>query len=76
MSTALIQTLRSISPQPALLIGEVLAVNGDNTSTVEFLDGSQQRVRGTTVAVGQAAFVRNGIVEGLAPSRVAFEIEI
>lgn len=72
----LLQGLRQLLPQPAVLIGDVLAVHADNTSTVAFPDGSQQRVRGTSVAVGQPAFVRNGIVEGLAPSRVAIVIEV
>lgn len=74
--TNLHRRLAELLPQPALLIAEVLAVNADNTSTVEFPDGSQQRVRGTSVAVGQPAFVRNGVVEGLAPARVATTIEI
>lgn len=68
--------LLEILPQPALLIGEVLAVNSDNTSTVEFPDGSQQRMRGTSVAVGQPAFVRDGVIEGLAPAYTATVIEI
>ena len=76
MSVNVFRRLRELLPQPALLIADVLAVNSDNTSTVEFPDGSQQRVRGTSVAVGQPAFVRNGIVEGLAPARSAVEIEI
>jgi hypothetical protein len=68
--------LKELLPQPALQIAEVLAVNADNTSTVEYPDGGQQTVRGTSVAVGQPAFVRNGVVEGLAPARTATVIEI
>lgn len=68
--------LRELLPQQPLLIADVLAVNDDNTSTVEYPDGSQQRVRGASVAVGQPAFIRNGVVEGLAPARVATVIEI
>jgi hypothetical protein len=72
----LYRALQQLLPQPALLIADVLEVHSDNTSTVEFPDGSQQRVRGATVAVGQPAFVRNGIIEGLAPARIATVIEI
>jgi hypothetical protein len=68
--------LKQLFPQPQVLIGTVLAVNTDNTSTVQYPDGSTQRVRGANVAVGQPAFVRNGIVEGLAPARAATVIEI
>ena len=72
----LYRALQQLLPQPALLIAEVLEVHSDNTSTVEFPDGSQQRVRGAIVAVGLPAFVRNGIIEGLAPARIATVIEI
>ena len=74
--TLLLQSLRGLLPQPGILIGDVLAVHADNTSTVQFPDGTQQRVRGTSVAVGQPAFVRGGVVEGLAPARVATTIEV
>ena len=76
MSTNVFRRLREMLPQPAVLIAEVIAVHDDNTSSVELPDGSQQRVRGTSVAVGQPAFVRNGVVEGLAPAREAIVIEI
>lgn len=68
--------LRELVPQPALQIATVISVSSDNTSTVEFPDGSRQVARGTIVAVGAPAFVRNGVVEGLAPSRTATVIEI
>lgn len=74
--TSIYRALRQLLPQPAVLIADIVAINADNTSTVEFPDGSQQRVRGTSVAVGQPAFVRNGIVEGLAPAREATTIEV
>jgi hypothetical protein len=68
--------LRELVPQPALQIATVISVSSDNTSTVEFPDGSRQVARGTIVAVGSPAFVRNGVVEGLAPARTATVIEI
>jgi len=72
----LFRYLRERMPAPALQIATVMAVNADNTSTVQYPDGTQQRARGTAVAVGQPAFVRNGVVEGLAPARSATVIEI
>lgn len=76
MSTNLFRRLQELMPQPALQIAKVMAVNSDQTSTVQYPEGNQQRVRGTSVAVGQPAFVRNGIIEGLAPAFVATVIEI
>lgn len=72
----LFRALKEAFPAPALQIADVLAVHADNTSTVEYPDGSQQRVRGTIVAIGEPAFIRNGVIEGLAPGRVATVIEI
>lgn len=72
-----LQTIIGFLPkQPPLLIADVLAINSDNTSTVQFPGGAQQRVRGTIVAVGQPAFVRNGEIEGIAPARTVTVIEI
>lgn len=68
--------LRELTAPPPLLIADVLAVNADNTSTVQFPDGSQQRVRGTIVAVGSPAFIRSDTIEGLAPARTATVIDI
>ena len=76
MSTNLFRFIREINPQPTLQIATVLSVNGDNTSTIEYPDGSQQVARGTSVSVGSAAFVRNGVIEGVAPARVAVTGEI
>lgn len=71
-----IARLRALLPQPALLIAQVLAVHADQTSTVQYPDGSVQRVRGTIVAVGQPAFVRAGVIEGLAPAMSSVVIEV
>lgn len=68
--------LVNLLPATPLQIAQVVAVNTDNTSTVQFADGSLQRVRGTIVAVGQPAFVRAGIVEGVAPSRSVIVVEV
>jgi hypothetical protein len=76
VSENLYRRLRELLPQPALQIADVLAINSDNTSTVEYPGGGQQRVRGTSVAAGQPAFVRNGVIEGLAPARTATVIEV
>jgi hypothetical protein len=70
------RALRELLPDPPLLIGVVLAVHSDNTSTVEYPGGGQQRVRGTIVAVGQPAFISGDIIQGLAPAMTATVIEI
>lgn len=69
MTTNAYLRLKELLPPPPLLVAEVIAHNADGTSTLELPGGSQFRARGTIVAIGAAAWVRNGIVEGLAPTR-------
>jgi len=73
-TTNLWKRLKQLLPDAPLLIGTV-----DSTSTygaiVLLPDGSPVSVRGTA-SVGQKVFVRNGIIEGVAPSLTAVLIEI
>lgn len=56
-----------LAPAP-LLIGEVTAHRSDGKSEITLPSGETILARGTTVAVGQNAYVRDGLVEGEAPS--------
>jgi hypothetical protein len=81
MSTNIYARLRAVLPEPPQLLAKVLAHNADGTSTIELplglastpvapgvATGSTLRVRGTQVAVGQRAWVRNGVIEAQAPT--------
>jgi cation transporter-like permease len=74
--TNLFRGLIELLPKTPLTIGEVVAVHGDDTSTVQYLGGGQQRVRGTGFAVAAKVFVRAGVIEGVAPSLAAFVVEV
>lgn len=77
MSTNLYRALRELLPEPALQVATVTVVNTlEGTSTITWPGGSTQRVRGTSVAAGQPAFVRNGVIEGAAPALDYVEIEV
>lgn len=89
MSTNVFARLRALLPQPAVLVGLVVAHNADDTSTIELplgiglasygpgvAAGSLIRARGTQVPVGQNAFVRAGVVESQAPSATPTQITI
>lgn len=84
MSTNLFARLRALLPAPPVLVGTVVAHNADGTSSVEIPSGvasaplapglstgSTLRARGTQVAVGLRAYVRDGVVEGEAPAGTA-----
>lgn len=77
MSTNLFRALRDLLPEPLLLVATVVSINaGQGTSLVQFPGGGQQTVRGTGVAAGLKAFVRNGLVEGPAPALTSITIEV
>ena len=77
MSTNLYRALRELLPEAPLQVATVVAVHtSTGDSTVEWPGGSQQRVRGVSVAAGQHAFVRNDVIEGVAPALTLEVIEV
>ena len=76
MSTNVYRRLVELLPSDPLLIASVVSHNGDGTSTVEFPGGARMNVRGTTVAVGQPAFIKSGAIERQAPALTALTVDI
>lgn len=76
-NTNLYRALRELLPEAPLQVATVADVQGaEGTCTITWPGGSQQRVRGTSVGTGQLAFVRNGVIEGTAPSLTLETIEV
>jgi hypothetical protein len=76
-TTNLYRALRDLLPDAPLQVATVTAVHtATGDSTVTWPGGDQQRVRGTSVAAGSNAFVRNGVVEGAAPDLTVVTIEV
>lgn len=73
-TTNLWKRLKQLLPEPPLLIGDVVAVSTYG-ATVELPDGSLVSVRGDAT-VGQQVFIRDGLIEGLAPALTPILIEI
>ena len=65
---------RRLLPAPPLLVGEVIS-SGSGIVLVELPGGDRITVRGEGT-VSTAVFVRNGVVEGPAPSLAGATIEI
>ena len=63
-------------PSDPLLVAQVVTLHADGTSTVEFQNGSQLRVRGQGVAVAAYAFIRGGEIRGEAPAVVPVVLEV
>jgi hypothetical protein len=67
--------LLSLLPSSPLLVGQVESV-GTGTVTVQYPGGGTQMVRATGYAIGAKVFVRDGVVEGLAPALPTVTIEV
>lgn len=57
-------------------IVQVIAQIGDGQSRVQFDGGAEQIVYGQNVAIGNMAYLRDGVIIGEAPSSELIEIEI
>lgn len=77
MSTNLYRALKELLPDAPLQVATVISRNPTiGTSIVAWPGGEQQTVRGATVASGDMAFVRDGVIEGVAPSLTFETIEV
>lgn len=74
MSFNLYKRLRALFPGARLQVGSVTAVDGAKV-TVELPDGATMTVRGSAT-IGSKVYVRDGAIEGQAPSLATVEIEI
>lgn len=66
--------LKGLLPDAPLEVGEVLAII-DGTATVQLPGGGLVQARGTTT-VGARVFVRDGLIEGNAPSLTVEIIDV
>lgn len=65
---------KALTPDAPLLVGEVQSISG-GVATIELPDGSQVTARGST-SVGARVFVRDGVIEGNAPTLTVEFIEV
>lgn len=75
MQTNVYRALLELLPQEPLQVGDVTALNPDDTRTVELPGGGEIRVRGDA-GLGDRVFVRGGVIEGPAPALTALTIDV
>lgn len=68
------RVFKDLLPESPLLIGTVASSSGD-VHVVTLIDGGMLTVRGEGT-LGQRVFIRDGVIEGTAPSLTAEVIEI
>ncbi len=71
----LYEQFRQLIPDPPLQAGTVVGVVGAGSVTVALPGGGLIRARGSA-AIGQKVFVRDDVIEGVAPSLTLEIIEI
>lgn len=74
MSYNLFKQFRDLLPEPSLLVGSVISAQ-TGRAVVQMPDGAFANVVGEAT-VGQKVFIRNGVIEGPAPSLTVETIEI
>ena len=67
-----LRRFRALLPAEPLLYAEVLAHNSDGSSTVETPEGNTFRARGTSVSVGDYAYIQGGRILEAAPDLPLF----
>lgn len=70
----LYEQFRQLIPEPPLQVGTVVSVSTGSV-TIELPGGGLIRARGSA-AIGQNVFVRDDVIEGVAPSLTLEIIEI
>ena len=66
---------RRLVPSAPMVIVTVASVATDGTSMVTTAAGGSLRVFGDTVAAGNKAYIRDGIIIGEAPNMTHYELE-
>lgn len=66
--------LLELLPKRPVQVGEVTA-SSDGVSTVELPSGESIRVRGVAT-IGSRVFVRDGVIEGAAPTLPVVEVDV
>ena len=70
----LYKAFKSLLPNPPLQIGTVDSVSG-GTATITMPDGGIAQARGSA-SVGQRVFLRDGVIEGIAPTLTIEGIDV
>jgi len=67
---------RDLLPSRAQMIGEVLSVHADGTSTIELPDGTSLRVTGDSVAVAAWALVEGNRIISEVPALPTYDADV
>lgn len=75
-NTNIFNRLQNLFPPNIRTVVTITAINSDGTSTATTLGGTSVIVQGTSVAVGQRAFVVNGEITRQAPNHTIQQVTV
>lgn len=76
MTINVFNRFQALTPKTTVSVVEITVINGDGTSTATTLAGVTITVLGTSVTVGNKAFVRGGEILRQAPNLTVTELAI
>lgn len=76
MSENIFKRFRALLPTTPLLVGTITAVNANGSCRVDMPGGGKAVVIGTGYTVGQQVFIKDRIIQGVAPSLSYYELEV
>ena len=76
MAVNVFTRFQALIPSKPLLVGTITAVNTNGSCRVDMPGGGKAVVIGTGYTVGQQVFIKDRIIQGVAPSLSYYELEV
>jgi len=76
MSENIFKRFQALLPSTPLLVGTIASVNANGSCRVDMPGGGKAVVIGTGYTVGQQVFIKDRIIQGVAPSLSYYELEV
>ncbi len=75
-TTNIWQQFKALIPEGVRVVVTITANNGNGTSQATLRDGSIITVKGDSIATGQKVFIKDGEINGTAPSLAQYEVKV
>ena len=75
-TTNIWQQFKQLLPEGSRVVVSIVSHHTNNTSRARLRNGTVVTVSGTSVGVGERAFVKDGEVKGAAPDLPQYEAEV
>ncbi|PHR26556.1 MAG: hypothetical protein COA36_11790 [Desulfotalea sp.] len=76
MAENIFKKFQALIPSTPLLVGTIAVVNANGSCRVDTPGGGKMVVIGTGYTAGQQVFIKDRIIQGVAPSLTYHELEV